>query len=98
MNGPGRKQDSVARFADSLPPIPLEVQPAPDHDQDLVHRMSVGGVDLASRVMLQLDAALFRKQRQKVWIDGALMFDSSDPKRRPVSDFELGQPGEGDVK
>ena len=34
----------------------------------------------------------------KVWIDGALMFDSADPKRRPVSDFELGQPGEGDVK
>jgi imidazolonepropionase-like amidohydrolase len=34
----------------------------------------------------------------KVWIDGALLFDSSDPKRRPVSDFELGQPGEGDVK
>jgi imidazolonepropionase-like amidohydrolase len=34
----------------------------------------------------------------KVWIDGALMFDASDPKRRPVSDFELGQPGEGDVK
>ncbi len=34
----------------------------------------------------------------KVWIDGALMVDASDPKRRPVSDFELGQPGEGDVK
>ena len=34
----------------------------------------------------------------KVWIDGALMFDSSNPKLRPVSDFELGQPGEGDVK
>ena len=34
----------------------------------------------------------------KVWIDGALMFDAMDPKRRPVSDFELGQPGEGDVK
>ncbi len=34
----------------------------------------------------------------KVWIDGALLFDSADPKRRPVSDFELGQPGEGDVK
>tara|TARA_R110002126_G_scaffold50089_6_gene138074 strand:- start:106 stop:1503 length:1398 start_codon:yes stop_codon:yes gene_type:complete len=34
----------------------------------------------------------------KVWIDGALMFDSADAKRRPVSDFELGQPGEGDVK
>lgn len=35
---------------------------------------------------------------EKVWIDGALMFDSFDPARRPVSDFELGQPGEGDVK
>ena len=35
---------------------------------------------------------------EKVWIDGALMFDAKDPKRRPVSDFELGQPGEGDVK
>ena len=34
----------------------------------------------------------------KVWIDGALMFDVDDPSRRPVSDFELGQPGEGDVK
>ena len=34
----------------------------------------------------------------RVWIDGAMMYDSSDPKRRPVSDFELGQPGEGDVK
>ncbi|WP_395628417.1 amidohydrolase [Sphingorhabdus sp.] len=34
----------------------------------------------------------------KVWIDGALMFDASNPKLRPVSDFELGQPGEGDVK
>jgi len=34
----------------------------------------------------------------KVWVDGALLFDASDRKRRPVSDFELGQPGEGDVK
>ena len=33
-----------------------------------------------------------------VWIDGALMFDANDPAMRPVSDFELGQPGEGDVK
>ncbi len=35
---------------------------------------------------------------EKVWIDGALLYDADDPKRRPVSDFELGQPGEGDVK
>ena len=34
----------------------------------------------------------------KVWIDGALMYDASNPRLRPVSDFELGQPGEGDVK
>jgi imidazolonepropionase-like amidohydrolase len=35
---------------------------------------------------------------QQVWIDGALMYDMNDPRRRPVTDFELGQPGEGDVK
>jgi imidazolonepropionase-like amidohydrolase len=35
---------------------------------------------------------------EKVWIDGTLMYDANDPRRRPVSDFELGQPGEGDVK
>lgn len=34
----------------------------------------------------------------KVWIDGALLYDMDDPKLRPVSDFELGQPGSGDVK
>ena len=35
---------------------------------------------------------------EKVWVDGALLFDALDKKRRPVSDFELGLPGEGDVK
>ena len=35
---------------------------------------------------------------QMVWVDGALLYDANDPRRRPVSDFELGQPGEGDVK
>lgn len=35
---------------------------------------------------------------EKVWVDGALLYDAADPKRRPVSDFELGQPGSGDVK
>ncbi len=35
---------------------------------------------------------------EKVWIDGALLYDANDPKRRPVSDFELGQPGSGDTK
>ncbi|URD61713.1 amidohydrolase [Sphingomonas sp. KRR8] len=35
---------------------------------------------------------------ERVWIDGALMYDANNPRMRPVSDFELGQPGEGDVK
>ncbi len=35
---------------------------------------------------------------EKVWVDGAMLYDAMDRKRRPVSDFELGQPGEGDVK
>jgi hypothetical protein len=35
---------------------------------------------------------------EKVWIDGALLYDALDPKKRPVSDFELGQIGAGDVK
>ena len=34
----------------------------------------------------------------KVWIDGAMMYDADNPRIRPVTDFELGQPGEGDVK
>jgi imidazolonepropionase-like amidohydrolase len=35
---------------------------------------------------------------EKVWIDGAMMYDALNPRSRPVSDFELGQPGEGDPK
>ncbi|MFM9829152.1 MAG: amidohydrolase [Sphingomonas sp.] len=35
---------------------------------------------------------------EKVWVDGALLYDANDPKLRPVSDFELGQPGYGDTK
>ncbi|MEQ1725843.1 MAG: amidohydrolase [Sphingopyxis sp.] len=35
---------------------------------------------------------------ERVWIDGALLYDAYNPALRPVTDFELGQPGEGDVK
>jgi imidazolonepropionase-like amidohydrolase len=35
---------------------------------------------------------------QQVWIDGALLYDMNNPRLRPVMDFELGQPGEGDPK
>lgn len=35
---------------------------------------------------------------EQVYVDGALVFDLGDPARQPVSDFRLGQPGEGDAK
>ena len=35
---------------------------------------------------------------EKVFIDGAQMFDRDDPALQPVMDFELGHPGEGDRK
>jgi imidazolonepropionase-like amidohydrolase len=35
---------------------------------------------------------------EKVFIDGAQIFDRNDPALQPVMDFELGQPGEGDRK
>lgn len=35
---------------------------------------------------------------EKVYVDGALMFDRNDPASQPVMDFELGHPGEGDRK
>ena len=34
-------------------------------------------------------------QADKVFIDGALIYDRHDPRYQPRSDFELGQPGEG---
>ncbi|MDZ7626857.1 MAG: amidohydrolase [Parvularculaceae bacterium] len=34
-------------------------------------------------------------QAEKVFIDGALMFDRDDPKRSPRMDFEIGQSGQG---
>lgn len=37
-------------------------------------------------------------QAEKVFIDGALMYDRHDTAYQPVMDFELGQPGEGDRK
>jgi imidazolonepropionase-like amidohydrolase len=35
---------------------------------------------------------------EQVFIDGALVYDRNNPARQPVTDFELGQPGEGDAK
>lgn len=35
---------------------------------------------------------------EKVFVDGALLFDENDPAHQPVSDFRLGLPGEGDAR
>ena len=53
---------------------------------------------MADVVLWNGDPLSVYSRPEKVWVDGALMYDALDPKRRPVSDFELGQPGEGDVK
>jgi imidazolonepropionase-like amidohydrolase len=37
-------------------------------------------------------------QAEHVYLDGALVYDRNAPDTWPVSDFELGQPGEGDSK
>ncbi len=53
---------------------------------------------MADVILWNADPFTVASRPLKVWIDGALMFDRDDPKRRPVSDFEIGQPGSGDVK
>ncbi len=53
---------------------------------------------MADAVLWNGDPFSVYTRPEKVWIDGALMYDADDPRGRPVSDFELGQPGEGDVK
>ena len=53
---------------------------------------------MADVVLWNGDPLSVYSRPEKVWVDGALLFDATDRKRRPVSDFELGQPGEGDVK
>ena len=53
---------------------------------------------MADVVLWNGDPLSVYSRPERVWIDGALMYNAMDRSRRPVSDFELGQPGEGDVK
>ncbi|WP_233994136.1 amidohydrolase [Porphyrobacter sp. AAP60] len=64
--------------------------------EDMTGSLEVG--KMADVVLWNGDPLSVYTRPEKVWIDGALMFDAMNPKTRPVSDFELGQPGEGDVK
>ncbi|MXP10646.1 amidohydrolase [Pseudoblastomonas halimionae] len=63
---------------------------------DLTGSLEAG--KMADVVLWNGDPLSVYSRPEKVWVDGALLFDAMDSKRRPVSDFELGQPGEGDVK
>jgi len=53
---------------------------------------------MADVVLWNGDPLSVYSRPERVWIDGALMYNAMDRSRRPVTDFELGQPGEGDVK
>jgi len=53
---------------------------------------------MADVVLWNGDPLSVYSRPEMVWVDGALLYDMNDPARRPVSDFELGQPGEGDTK
>ena len=53
---------------------------------------------MADVVLWNADPFSTYARPERVWIDGALLYYSGNPRLRPVSDFELGQPGEGDVK
>ncbi|MFZ4688741.1 MAG: amidohydrolase family protein [Polymorphobacter sp.] len=53
---------------------------------------------MADVVLWNGDPLSVYSRPEKVWIDGAVMYDWADAKRRPMADFELGQPGAGDPK
>jgi imidazolonepropionase-like amidohydrolase len=52
----------------------------------------------ADLVMWSSDPFSTYSQAEHVYIDGALVYDRNNPASWPVSDFELGQTGEGDHK
>jgi imidazolonepropionase-like amidohydrolase len=64
--------------------------------EEMTGSLEVG--KMADVVLWNGDPLSVYSRPEKVWVDGALMFDAMNPKTRPVSDFELGQPGMGDVK
>jgi imidazolonepropionase-like amidohydrolase len=53
---------------------------------------------MADVVVWNGDPFSAKSRPDKVYIDGALLFDRSNPALQPITDFEVGQPGSGDVK
>jgi imidazolonepropionase-like amidohydrolase len=50
---------------------------------------------MADAVIWSADPFSIYSKAEKVFVDGAVVYDRADPKLQPRSDFELGQPGEG---
>jgi imidazolonepropionase-like amidohydrolase len=50
---------------------------------------------MADVVLWSGDPFSIYSKADKVFVDGAVVYDRSDPRLQPRSDFELGQPGEG---
>ena len=50
---------------------------------------------MADVVLWSGDPFSIYTKAEKVFVDGALVYDRADPRYQPRSDFELGQPGEG---
>lgn len=50
---------------------------------------------MADIVIWSADPFSVYARTEKVFIDGALLYDASDPKRSPRTDFEIGQNGQG---
>ncbi|MGB7405308.1 MAG: amidohydrolase [Pacificimonas sp.] len=60
----------------------------------------VGSLEVGKRadvVLWNNDPLSVYARPEKVWLDGVLLYDI-ETAMRPVTDFELGQPGEGDPK
>ena len=62
---------------------------------DKVGTLEVG--KMADVVLWSSDPFSVYAKAEKVYIDGALAWDTSDPARQPRSDFELGQPSPRDT-
>lgn len=50
---------------------------------------------MADVVIWSADPFSVYAKTEKVFVDGALLYDASDPKRSPRMDFEIGQDGQG---
>jgi imidazolonepropionase-like amidohydrolase len=62
------------------------------------HTGSIEGGKNADVVLWSADPFSTYSQAEKVFIDGAMVFDRTNPESWPVSDFELGQIAQGDAK